>query len=43
VGKIWESEKKGGGEGGRMRGIKMNFVPPPLISDPQAEKEPQEI
>jgi hypothetical protein len=26
-----------------MRLIKMNFVPPPLISDPQAQKEPQEI
>jgi hypothetical protein len=26
-----------------MRLIKMNFVPPPLISDPQAEKEPKKF
>lgn len=29
--------------GGPMRLIKMNFVPPPLISDPQAEKEPKKF
>jgi len=46
---VWvkfERVKKGGGGamgGGPMRLIKMNFVPPPLISDPQAEKEPKKF